>query len=141
MTTATLNRIAAKRSYRELVHEFPPRKITEKRLLNATYAVIDKLMSIKKPSKDQLEYLDLLASLVQEYEVVDSPAPAVSLPNLLSHLIEAKGVTQSDVARATGVASSTLSEVLANRRSLSIANIKKLAAYFRVPTTVFVDAA
>jgi transcriptional regulator with XRE-family HTH domain len=56
---------------------------------------------------------------------------------LLEHLLEAKGVTQAAVARATGIAESRLSEVLRGKRELTRAQITKLAAYFYVGPAVF----
>jgi HTH-type transcriptional regulator/antitoxin HigA len=141
MNTPTLNRIALTRTYRELVYEFPPRVITDQRMLEEAYLVIDKLMSVYKPSKDQFAYLELLTSLVENYEKAGHPSPPMSLGELLRHLIESKGGSQADVSRSAGIATSTISDVLAGRRTLSIQNIKRLSAYFGVPATVFIDAA
>ena len=56
---------------------------------------------------------------------------------MLKHLIEAKNVTQVEVARATGIAESTISELLAGKRKLSRAHIGKLAKYFHVSPSLF----
>jgi HTH-type transcriptional regulator/antitoxin HigA len=56
---------------------------------------------------------------------------------MLAHLIEAKGVRQADVARGTGIAISTVSEVLAGKRQLSRRHIEKLATYFHVGASAF----
>jgi HTH-type transcriptional regulator/antitoxin HigA len=102
--------------------------------------VIDGLMSVRNPSADQLEYLELLTTLVEDYEAERNPTPTVPLAELVKHLIEAKEVAQVQVAKETGVSASTISDVLAGRRSLSIANIKRLAEYFGVEAGVFVRA-
>lgn len=140
MTTAALDRIAKSRSYADLVARFPPRLIREKTLLKKTYDVIDRLMAVQNPSADQVEFLELLSTLVEDYESAASPTPTVSLAALLAHLIAAKEVTQTSVAKSTGVSASTISDVLAGRRSLSIANIKRLAQYFGVDTGLFLRA-
>ena len=46
--------------------------------------------------------------------------------------MKVEGVKQADAARATGIAVSTISEVLAGKRQLSRGHIEKLAAYFHV---------
>lgn len=140
MTVATLDRIAKARKYKELVNHFPPRPIRERKSLKAAYSVIDRIMDIPNPSADQLEFLELLSTLVENYEAGEFPTPAVPLPSLLSHLFESKAVTQAEVARATGMSPSTLSEVLAGKRSLSIANVKRLAKFFGVDTSLLIES-
>lgn len=44
---------------------------------------------------------------------------------MLQHLIEAKRVSQTEVNRATGIADSTISEVLKEKRSLNRNHIGK----------------
>ena len=53
------------------------------------------------------------------------------------HLIEAKGVSQTDVAQATGLVGSTISEVFTGKRQLSRSHIGKLARYVNVDPGVF----
>jgi HTH-type transcriptional regulator/antitoxin HigA len=52
-------------------------------------------------------------------------------------LIEAKKVTQTQVAKATGIVESTISEVLSGKRKLNRKQIGKLARYFRVSPEAF----
>ena len=58
---------------------------------------------------------------------------------MIRFLIEAKQVTQSQVAAGTGIAESTVSAVLAGKRKLNRNHIGKLAKYFHVSTAVFAD--
>jgi HTH-type transcriptional regulator/antitoxin HigA len=51
--------------------------------------------------------------------------------------MEAKGVTQMELSRATGIARSRISELLASKRKLNRHQIVKLAAYFHVSPAVF----
>jgi HTH-type transcriptional regulator/antitoxin HigA len=55
---------------------------------------------------------------------------------MLRHLMEAKGVTQIDLHRETGIAKSSISEVLAGRKTFSRQMIRKLADYFHVDVSV-----
>ena len=52
--------------------------------------------------------------------------------DMLRHLMEAKGVTQIQLSQDTGLPKSTISEVLAGKKSFSRQIIRKLAEYFRV---------
>jgi transcriptional regulator with XRE-family HTH domain len=58
---------------------------------------------------------------------------------MLRHLIEAKGATQAEAARATGIAESTISAVLAGNRRLNREHIEKLARYFHVGGQAFLS--
>ena len=55
---------------------------------------------------------------------------------MLRHLMEAKDVTQSQLSRETGIAKSTISEVLAGKKTFSRQMIRKFADYFRVDVSV-----
>ena len=138
MTTAALDRIAGCREYAALVREFPPRVIRKRGAYVAALRVVERLMSLDAPTRDQLEFLELLSGLVETYEPQDFPTPNVPVKRLLAHLIEAKEVSQVAVARGAKIPASTLSDVLAGRRGLSITNLKRLARYFGVDPAVLI---
>ena len=54
-------------------------------------------------------------------------------------LIEARCLTQARVAEETGIAESTISEILRGRRGMNRRHIKTLSGYFNVSTAVFLD--
>ncbi len=145
MATATLKnnkkleKIASTKSYQALVEAFPPRVIRNRAELKRAYDLIDLLMTVQKPSADQQDYLELLSTLVEQYESILYPTPTTSTASLLAHLIEAKGESQTSVATATGIQKSLLSEVLSGRRKLSIENIKRLAKHFSVEPGLFLE--
>ncbi len=49
-------------------------------------------------------------------------------------------MTQAELARATGIRESRISEVLSGKRKLTRTQISKLAAFFRVSPAVFLPA-
>jgi len=79
----------------------------------------------------------VLGDLIEQYESEAHPMAPVSDVEMLRHLIEAKGVSQKEVAKATGIADSTISEVLKGKRVLNRGHIGKLARYFGVSPDVF----
>ena len=123
--------------YLDLVRRFPLRPLRTEAELDAAIAVIDGLLDRPTLTAPEQDYLDVLGDLVERYEDKHHPINNVSDAGLLEHLIEAKGVTQAAVARATGIAESRLSEVLRGKRQLTRAQITKLAAYFQVAPAVF----
>src|SRR4051812_23223572 len=125
-------------SYLALILTYPIHPIHSGEDLDQAIAIIDRLLSRRKPL-DPLEkdYLESLSHEVERYEAVAHPIPAVSDAGMLRHLIEAKEVKLSEVASATGIALSTLSSVLSEKRHLNRAHIEKLAPYFGVEPAVF----
>ena len=81
-------------------------------------------------------YLDALSDLVAAYEDEHYPIEPASDADMLRHLMEAKGVTQAELHRDTGLAKSTISEVLAGKKPFSRQMIRKLADYFKVDVSV-----
>jgi len=123
--------------YVELVLRFPLRPIRSDDELDRAIQVVDSLVGRPSLSQEEEDYLEVLSDLVERYESEAHPMPPVSDAEMLRHLIEAKGVSQTEVSRATGIADSTISEVLAGKRSLNRAHIGKLATYFKVSPDVF----
>ena len=80
--------------------------------------------------------LDALSDLVAMYEDEHRPIEPASDADMLRHLLEAKGVTQAQLSKATGLAKSSLSEVLAGKKPFSRQMIRKLANYFIVDVSV-----
>jgi HTH-type transcriptional regulator / antitoxin HigA len=123
--------------YLELVCRFPLRPLRSEAELDKAITMVDSLVDLRRLSRAEQDYLDVLTDIVERYESEAHPIQPVSDSVMLAHLLEARGVTASAVARGTGIAVSTLSEVLNNKRSLNRGHIGKLAAYFGIAPDVF----
>ncbi len=139
MTTAVLEKIASHKTYPKLVNAFPPRAIRNEKELKECHEVIERLMAIDNPTQSQTEFLETLSTIVEAFESQKYPTPTGSTGSFLAHLIEAKGIQQSVIAEKTGISKSIISEVIAGKRGLSIENMKRLASYFGVPVSLFVE--
>lgn len=127
-------------SYLALARVYPIHPIRSENDLDEAIAVVDGLLSRRKPLDPQeQDYLDSLGHEIERYEAAAHPMPAVSGSSVLRHLIEAREVTLSQVAAATGIVVSTLSAILAGKRSLNLAHLRVLAPYFGVEPSVFLD--
>lgn len=124
-------------AYLDLILRFPLRPIRSEEELEEAIQVMDSLVDREKLLPEEKDYLDVLSDLVERYETETHPIDPVSDDVLLRHLMEAKQVNQSEVARGTGIAVSTISEVLAGKRAFNRAQIGKLADYFRVGPEAF----
>jgi HTH-type transcriptional regulator / antitoxin HigA len=123
--------------YFELVLRFPLRPIRSDKQLTTAVKIVDSLLDRKDLAPDEQDYLEVLGDLIEQYESEAHPMAPVSDVEMLRHLIEAKGVSQTEVSKATGIADSTISEVLKGKRSLNRGHIGKLARYFGVSPEVF----
>lgn len=125
--------------YRELINEYLPRPIRNATDYRRSLRQVEKLM-VPHPRPAQGMLIEVLATLIQQYESEEQRAPNVSPAQMLAHCIEAREVTAAQVCRDTGIPHATLSNVLAGRRGISKASAVKLGQYFNVPPTVFLEA-
>ncbi len=123
--------------YLELIREFPLIQIKSENHLLAAEKIIDRFLKEKKMAGGARAYFEVLCDLVANYEDEHYPIPAASDADLLEHLLEAKGVTQNQLHKDTGIAKSGISEIIAGKKPFSKAMIGRLAEYFHVPTSVF----
>jgi HTH-type transcriptional regulator/antitoxin HigA len=123
-------------TYLDLVRNFPLASIKSDEQLGAAQTVMDQLIAKGELADGEEMYLDALSDLVAAYEDQHYPIAPVSDADMLRHLLEAKGVRQAQLSRATGIAKSTISEVLAGKKPFSRQIIHKLADYFRVDVSV-----
>jgi len=126
--------------YLELIALFPLRPLRTDADLDAAVAVVDVLIDQEALSSPEQDYLDVLSDLIETYEDETIQIRPVGDAKMLRFLTEAKGVTQSQVAKGAGIAESTVSEVLAGKRKLNRAQIGKLARYFYVEPGAFAFA-
>jgi HTH-type transcriptional regulator / antitoxin HigA len=124
-------------AYFDLVQRFPLRPLRSEEGLDRAIAVIDGLLDKEALVPDEQDYLDVLSDLVKRYETDEHPMAPVSDRQLLQHLLEARGTTQSELARETGIAESTISEVLSGKRTLNRRQIGKVSRYFGIQPGTF----
>ncbi len=130
----------SKNRYLELVSQFPLRPILSEEDHERGLTMIETLLSQDRRTRDEDDYITVLSGLIEAYEDRDALPREVSEADLLRHLIEARGVSQSQLAADTGIAVSTVSEILSGRRRLNRDHITALARYFHVSPSVFLEA-
>jgi HTH-type transcriptional regulator/antitoxin HigA len=123
-------------TYLELVQVFPLASIKSDEHLEAAQEVMDQLLAKGELEDGEEMYLDALSDLVAAYEDEYHAIAPASDADMLRHLMEAKDVTQAQLSRETGIAKSTISEVLAGKKAFSRHLMRKFADYFRVEISV-----
>ena len=124
--------------YLDLVREFPLRPIRSDEGHDRAIAMIDDLSDRASLAAEERDYLLVLADLIAAYESGREPAPEATPGEILRELIESNGLSQSGLAAETGIAESTISEVLAGRRPISRKAMYAFAERFRVDPGLFV---
>ena len=100
--------------YLELVRENPLRVLHGEEEYQSAIAMLDRLSDRGNGrTSDETEYLLALAVFVDKYEEEHHAVPPASGVDMLRYLIETHQKTQSDVAAGTGLADSTVSDILA----------------------------
>lgn len=126
----------ARDAYLGLVQTFPLSSIHSDEHLDEAQNVMDRLLAKGILDDGEETYLDALSDLVAVYEDEHHAIEPASDADMLRHLLEAKGVTQTQLSQASGIAKSTISEVLAGKKPFSRLMIRKLADYFNIDVSV-----
>ena len=123
-------------SYLELVLAFPLASIKSEEQLQEAQKVMDRLLARGELDDGEEMYLDALSDLVAAFEDEHYAVEPASDAEMLRHLLEAKAITQAQLSRDTMIPKSTISEILAGKKSFSRQIIRKLADYFSVDAGV-----
>lgn len=132
-----MGKISAK--YLELIRSFPLRPIRSETELDRAEMMLHQLLDAPGLSAPEQDYLEILGNLIEEYETKAHPIEPLPPHQMLAQSIESKGVTQTEVSRATGIPVSTISELIAQKREFNRAHIEKLCAYFGLDPKAFVQ--
>ena len=123
-------------TYLELVMEFPLASIKSDRHLAAAQKILDGLLSRPRHNAGEATYLETLGDLIAAYEDAHHPIPGASDADMLQHLLESRAISQIQLSRGTGIARSSISEVLAGKKTFSKQMIRKLADFFQLDVAV-----
>ena len=123
-------------SYLELIMAFPLSSIKSDEHLDEAQKVIDSLLTQGRLDDGEVMYLDALSDLYASYEDKHHVIEPASDADMLQHLMDAKGVNQTQLSRDAGIAKSTVSEILAGKKPFSKLIIRKVADYFGVDVSV-----
>lgn len=124
------------KTYIELLQSFPPRPIKSEEEMLATQEVIDSLLDRDELTPDEEDYLDLLGTLVYEYEQTQEPIPDIYGVELLKVLMEENELRQKDLVPVFKT-ESIVSDILKGRRELTKRHIQELAKFFHTSPAAF----
>ena len=107
-----------------------------KKIQKKIQAVVDNLLDQGELTEEEEDYLDLLGILIYEYEEKQNLIPDIYGVELLKVLIAELNLKQKDLVPIFKT-ESIVSDVLKNKRKLTVEHIEKLAKFFNVSAAVF----
>jgi len=127
-------------AYFELVRRFPLKPIASDRELDRAIQTLNELVDrgFENLTHGEEAYLDVLSDLVEKYENAQHSIPDASPVEMLKFFIEDRNTNQRAVALGSGIAISTMPEILAGRRRMNLEHMQKFAAFFKIDVSVFV---
>lgn len=124
--------------YGALLMSALPQVIESEEELNRAEEIINRLLSKGEDlSPEEEKLLDLVSDLVEKYEDEHYPIPEASPNEILKFLMEDRELKQTDLLHVFG-SSGIASEVVNGKRSISKAQAKKLAEFFKVSVELFI---
>jgi HTH-type transcriptional regulator/antitoxin HigA len=105
------------------------------RLLSCIEVLMQKGENNLSPEEDAL--LELLVSLVHDFEQRQYPIPQIAPHQMVAYLLEQQGKEPNALLPILG-SKSRVSELLSGKRSISKEQAKKLAAFFKKSVDLFI---
>lgn len=122
--------------YLELINTFPPRPITCETELCATQNRINSILERKNITQDDRDYLNVLSTLIYDYEQKHEPMPVLKGIKLLKALMVEDNIQEKDLVELFKN-ESLVSDILNGNSELTASQIQKLAEFFHVSPAAF----
>jgi HTH-type transcriptional regulator/antitoxin HigA len=124
----------------EMIALGAPRIIHNDAELEAYTEVLFKLTALENPSRSEVEAIELLTLLIERYEQERYPIPAADPVSVVRLLLEQQNLAQRDLIPEFG-SESAVSMFLSGQRNLTVEQVRKLSARFKLPADVFIPHA
>jgi HTH-type transcriptional regulator/antitoxin HigA len=124
-------------AYAELLAKSRPRPIRNDEEHERLTNLLLELDEREDLSPEEEALAEVLTLLIEDYEEKRYPLPCVSPHESLNALMEERGFKHKDIWPILGNKGAA-TEVLAGHRSISKAQAKRLAEFFRVPVELFI---
>jgi HTH-type transcriptional regulator / antitoxin HigA len=124
-------------TYGSLLAQYRPKIIVSEIENDAAIAIAEELEHRSSRTPEEEALLELLVTLIEKFEGEHYPIPESSPLEILIHLMEARDCKQEDLIGVIGSRGVT-SEVVNGKRSISKAQAKALADFFKVDAGLFI---
>jgi len=125
--------------YLELLKQYPPRPIHDEEDLEMMQEVINRLLDKPQLTVEEREYLNVLGSLIYEYEENQEPIPDIYGLELLKFILEERNLQKQDLL-SIFESKSTLDDILDGQQELTPIYIQKLANFLNISPDLFLPS-
>ncbi|NCS30386.1 MAG: transcriptional regulator [Microcystis aeruginosa F13-15] len=125
--------------YLELLKQYPPRPIHNEEDLEMMQEVINRLLDKPQLTVEEREYLNVLGSLIYEYEENQEPIPDIYGLELLKFILEERNLQKQDLL-SIFESKSTLDDIFDGQQELTPIYIQKLANFLNISPDLFLPS-
>ncbi|MCA2720127.1 transcriptional regulator [Microcystis sp. M169S2] len=125
--------------YLELLKRYPPRPIDNEEDLEMMQQVINRLLDKPQLTVEEREYLNVLGSLIYEYEENQEPIPDIYGIELLKFILEERNLQKQDLL-SIFESKSTLDDIFDGLQELTPIYIQKLANFLNISPDLFLPS-
>lgn len=120
-----------------MAKDYRVRRITNPEQYREAIAFLESVTG--EESAEEVEVAHLVAELVSAFEAKAFPTKPVSPGEVLRFLMESNDLTQATLKDLVGIPQSTISEILADKRTPTVAQAARLGERFAVDPSLFMD--
>jgi HTH-type transcriptional regulator / antitoxin HigA len=124
-------------AYGSLLSQYQPKVIQSEAENEAAIAIALELEHRANLTTEESALLDLLVTLIEQYEEEHYPIPESSPLNMLLHLMQSRECKQEELIGVIG-SRGVVSEVVNGKRNISKSQARALADYFKVDVGLFI---
>ncbi|MEG3948149.1 transcriptional regulator [Microcoleus sp. SVA1_A4] len=127
------------KSYTDLLVRYQPKPIATEAENDAAIALACELEHRPARSPEEDIFLDLLITLIEKFEAENYPITAGNSASILQHLMDARNLDKSDLIPVLGT-ETEVEEIMVNRRAIEIDEARKIADFFQVDLSLFIES-
>lgn len=124
-------------NYQDLCQILPPRMIHSRKDYLNVQATIEAIKKLRRLTKDQRAYLELLHLISDHYQSQESTSFVLNPIKLLHQLIHDYGLSKTDLSRILGKSLSLGSMILSGQRKITKEHARRLGRYFDMQPEAF----
>lgn len=124
----------------KMIEKGAPRVIHTEEELDQYAKALFRLTAKETPTASELQAIELLTMLVEQYEDRMHPIPSATPIEILRYLMERHSLKQKALVPELG-SESNVSQILSGTRNLTLPHSHALAASFSVPASAFIGSA